>query len=195
MWISAALAVFTMRSPCVYVRFGLATDFCLDKRRSWVVVPQALSQTSPKLALASPRHRQIPPAKRGSRRSSATMRRSFPARAASVGRARRFVTDVLGEEHPDRDTVCLLVSELATNAVVHGLSPFVVTVSTQLGQVYADVTDRATNPPRPMVDVAHEVERGRGLKIVAALSESWGWREAPTGKVVWFVMPRLPPAA
>ncbi|MGW2539792.1 ATP-binding protein [Kitasatospora sp. NPDC001574] len=38
-------------------------------------------------------------------------------------------------------------------------------------------------------------EDGRGLLIADALTESWGWRSHPVGKVVWDVLPLTSPGA
>jgi hypothetical protein len=55
----------------------------------------------------------------------------FPAELDAPGAARRFVVDVLGRWQYDDDLVdevALVVTELTTNAVVHGWSPFTVGV-------------------------------------------------------------------
>jgi hypothetical protein len=87
------------------------------------------------------------------------------------------------------ETAVLLVSELATNAVVHAESKFAVTVvyPSASGRVRVEVTDRdATHPAptRPPPNVPH----GRGLLLVSTLADEWGVQEARrrSGKSIWF---------
>jgi anti-sigma regulatory factor (Ser/Thr protein kinase) len=116
--------------------------------------------------------------------------RRFPESKSSVPQARQFVADSLTAVVPEVcETAALLVSELATNAVVHAESEFAVTVvyPTSAGRVRVEVTDSdATQPAptRPPPNVPH----GRGLLLVASLADEWGVEEARrrSGKSVWF---------
>jgi anti-sigma regulatory factor (Ser/Thr protein kinase) len=110
--------------------------------------------------------------------------RTFEATPLDVGAARRFVVGLLGDR-PDADAVALCVSELATNAVVHARSEFVVSVSLTEEGVYVEVFDRSPAPPRPNLLVSIG-SGGRGLMFVDTLSIAWGSERTPTGKVVWF---------
>ncbi|MFJ5105379.1 ATP-binding protein [Streptomyces sp. NPDC088554] len=122
----------------------------------------------------------------------------------AVGLARLHTADVLSRwgVHADIvETVQLLVSELATNAVRHpkegeeDTSPFSVrnTVQTfeltleMLGDaVRVSVWDRDTRPP-VLKQVGVEATGGRGIFIVAVMSRRWGHYPARgmPGKVVW----------
>jgi hypothetical protein len=55
-------------------------------------------------------------------------------------------------------------------------------------QVVIFVWDASPLPPLPG-DVGEDAESGRGLLIVQAVSERWGWDSPPGmgGKVVWAV--------
>jgi len=116
--------------------------------------------------------------------------RSFLETAPSVPEARGFVSGSLTAIPPQvRATAALLVSELATNAIVHATSSFDVTIvcPTPTGRVRIEVTDTdETRPTRlqPPPNVPH----GRGLLLVARLSDDWGVDEAidRPGKTVWF---------
>jgi anti-sigma regulatory factor (Ser/Thr protein kinase) len=116
--------------------------------------------------------------------------RKFPEAKSSVPQARQFVAESLTSLVPEvSETAALLVSELATNAVVHAASDFAVTVvyPTPSGRVRVEVTDRDETQPaptRPPPNVPH----GRGLFLVATLADEWGVREVRrrSGKSIWF---------
>jgi two-component sensor histidine kinase len=104
--------------------------------------------------------------------------------------ARQFVAEHLTAVAPELcETAALLVSELATNAIVHAASEFAVTVvyPAPSGRVRIEVTDRDLTQPAPTRPPPH-VPHGRGLFLVAALADEWGVEEPRrrTGKAVWF---------
>ena len=84
------------------------------------------------------------------------------------------------------DVAQLLVSELATNAVVHARTDFSVSVHLAAGHLYVELRDG--NPTRPQVVEQRDMaEFGvRGLQVVAGLAGDWGSRIEDYGKVVWF---------
>jgi sigma-B regulation protein RsbU (phosphoserine phosphatase) len=114
----------------------------------------------------------------------------FPAQRASVAAARQFVTESLLDAGVTSvlDDARLLVSELATNAVVHANTDFSVAVHVSAGRVYVEVRD---GDPTEL-DLAglsalpEMVPGGQGLRIVGRLAGSWGARVEDHGKVVWF---------
>lgn len=113
---------------------------------------------------------------------------SFPARPTSVSAARRFVTETLVEAGMTSmvDDARLLISELATNAIVHAGTDFTVTIHISAGHLYVEVRD---GDPTDLVVQRGPRARalsGRGLGIVGRLAESWGSRVEDHGKVVWF---------
>src|SRR5690606_24626581 len=82
------------------------------------------------------------------------------------------------------DTVELLVSELVTNAFVHGAG----TIGLRLikgGNLLCEVYDDGTDLPRLRTAEATD-ESGRGLQLVSHLAARWGAHRAGRGKVVWF---------
>ncbi len=85
-----------------------------------------------------------------------------------------------------RDSVSLMVSELSTNALVHAASGFDVSVDRSELTLLVSVSDRGDGAPvlrSPQSSEPH----GRGLRIVAALSDEWGVLPATDeGKSVWF---------
>jgi anti-sigma regulatory factor (Ser/Thr protein kinase) len=109
-------------------------------------------------------------------------------------RGRHAVTEVLdgwGCETGAREDLLLVVSELVTNAVVHGAEPIVVTMVRAPERVRVEVTDGAAGSsphgnPRPPANA----ETGRGLSVVTRLAVAWGWRASPgSGKTVWAELP------
>jgi anti-sigma regulatory factor (Ser/Thr protein kinase) len=116
--------------------------------------------------------------------------RRFPEAKSSVPQARQFVAESLTDVVPEVcETAALLVSELATNAVVHAESEFAVTVvyPTASGRVRVEVTDRDATQPAP-IRPPPNIPHGRGLLLVASLADEWGVQEARrrAGKSVWF---------
>lgn len=118
--------------------------------------------------------------------------RAFAATSSSVPEVRWWVRDWLhraGVEDDVLATAELLISELATNAVLHarGLQ---VTVSVQTGRhVEAAVRDDERTLPQPRQAQPWE-SGGRGLALVSALADDWGTSPARTGKWVWFRVER-----
>ncbi len=105
---------------------------------------------------------------------------------ASVPAARHFVVDVLrawGQEALTADAA-LIASELATNALTHAASPFRVVVDRQRDGLRIGVEDAAEAPLERRAPSTDDIS-GRGVDIVAALSERWGSSPVPGGKVVW----------
>ncbi|MET8696263.1 ATP-binding protein [Streptomyces bauhiniae] len=114
----------------------------------------------------------------------------YPKTRASVSKARDFArlfADGTGADGLADDLV-LIVSELVTNAVLHGKTPpgrqVEVTLDHSAGRVRVEVRDTGEGIPRRRPSVPLAVA-GRGLEIVDALSEKWGVTEQVVGKTVW----------
>ena len=100
--------------------------------------------------------------------------------------ARRFVAEVL-RERGDIGLICdasLIVSELATNAVVHACSRFEVALHFEPGMVTLSVSDSSDEVPA-IGDPSPADPHGRGLLVVDALARRWGWVQTRRGKSVW----------
>jgi len=90
------------------------------------------------------------------------------------------------------DPVELVVSELATNAVaasrLAGLAPAIrLWLLADAARVLVLVWDASPRPPA-RADAGVDAEGGRGLLLVEAVSNRWGWYrdlQGETGKVVW----------
>ncbi|WP_142214346.1 ATP-binding protein [Streptomyces sp. SLBN-118] len=108
-------------------------------------------------------------------------RRSVPAAREFV---RTAVTDWgLGAR---MDDVLLCVSELATNALVHGVPPgrgYRLKLWLHgAGVLRVEVHDSGGGLPSLQEP---DGESGRGLLLVAALADKWGVDERDPGKIVW----------
>ena len=88
------------------------------------------------------------------------------------------------------DGATIVVSELVTNALVHGDDGGPITLGMDLHdqQVILWVTDRATAVPAQRA-AAPADENGRGLSIVSQLAIRWGVEPTPTGKRVYAELP------
>ena len=83
----------------------------------------------------------------------------------------------------------LVVSELATNAVAHAKTPFVVTLSSTNGTVLLDIQDGSTSAVVPYTPDVMDMS-GRGMMIVELLSQQWGTSIDDRGfKSVWASFP------
>ncbi|MDK0520124.1 ATP-binding protein [Streptomyces sp. ML-6] len=86
------------------------------------------------------------------------------------------------------DALAVVVSELAANAVVHGLVPgrdFELRLVVLAGTLRVEVSDaRGEREPEPR-PFRPGAESGFGLHLVGALATSWGVKDRVVGKTVW----------
>lgn len=86
-----------------------------------------------------------------------------------------------------RDAAELLVSELVTNALLHGEGSMIrVTLGCRLGALHCEVEDAGSARPAVRQGDNEEGESGRGLVLVEHLAARWGSRPSGWGKTVWF---------
>jgi anti-sigma regulatory factor (Ser/Thr protein kinase) len=119
-------------------------------------------------------------------RSEAT----FDGIPASVSAARRFAAEALrAASRPDQEwAVTLLVSELATNAVLHAKTPFTVVMEIREQEIRVAVTDQSLRRPSRR-SASEAATTGRGLNLLDELSRSWDVEVRETRKTVWAVVP------
>jgi hypothetical protein len=112
--------------------------------------------------------------------------RSFVCERRSSGRARQFVADRLMAwgRYTVVDDASIVVAELATNAVLHARSEFIVALSSHGDAVRVSVRDASARLPAPQDPTPSSIS-GRGLVLVAAVAQRWGTELLPDGKVVW----------
>ncbi|MFJ5274935.1 SpoIIE family protein phosphatase [Streptomyces sp. NPDC088358] len=115
----------------------------------------------------------------------------FPSVPAVVSRARTLAARQLtqwGLEHLAESTE-LIVSELFTNALIHGNGECNSdhTIGLRLirhTMLTCEVSDASHS--HPLVRQAHTTdENGRGLFLITQLSRRWGTRHIPDGKIIW----------
>lgn len=119
-----------------------------------------------------------------------TLSTDLPCSADSIGAARQLVnghTSSLASQQ--REDAALMVSELVTNAVVHGVGAIWLRIDLEADAVRIEVADegnvRVTPTPEPG---AHG---GWGLRIVEQLADDWGVLDGSTR--VWFRLRRPHP--
>ena len=136
------------------------------------------------------------PAPAGRTRLPRIATRTLGADACSVRAARDFTAATLcrwGTAERGQD-IAIVVSELLTNALRHALprSDDIARRPIRLGLlqpgpcVLCAVADPSTAAPAPRVP-SSLAETGRGLHIIYALSDQWGYVPNDTGKVVWAI--------
>lgn len=118
--------------------------------------------------------------------SELSARFDLPLHTGSPGAARRAVAELLaawGFDDPDwtQDTV-LVVSELVSNALLHGGGCVGIDVQAHDGVVVIGIADGSAVIPRPR---AGDATGGRGLLLVEALTQQWGVENHHGGKRVW----------
>ncbi|GGK45737.1 hypothetical protein Ppa06_01660 [Planomonospora parontospora subsp. parontospora] len=122
----------------------------------------------------------------------------LPPHAESVHSARSFATGTLSGWRLDDlgENMGIVVSELATNAIRHGLrlaadrtrEPVRLSLIRRDRMVVCALNDPGAGSPTLRDPSPLEVG-GLGLHIVESLSVRWGWAPlAPYGKIVWAVL-------
>lgn len=109
----------------------------------------------------------------------------------SIRIARDFVTQTLDAYAIGTavvDDAVLIVSELLTNAVLHGSDSAECDVTVKLigiaMRLRIEVYDASPLAPAQRLE-DNGIENGRGLVIVDRLADRWGWEPTAVGKFVW----------
>ncbi|SES35806.1 Anti-sigma regulatory factor (Ser/Thr protein kinase) [Pedococcus cremeus] len=114
----------------------------------------------------------------------------LPNDKTAPGSARAFLREAACEVHHAEvlGEAELLVSELVTNAVLHGAPPITLRVECDGTRLRVSVTDRNSDPAY-VRDAGPEDESGRGIRLVDFISDEWGVEpRLGEGKDVWFTI-------
>jgi len=104
---------------------------------------------------------------------------------ASVRRAREFAHATLSDAGcTDDGAIDIVISELVTNAIVHGGPPITLHLWPHPGHVRVGVSDSSPATPERR-DAAVSSHSGRGLMIVERLAMHWGSDPRHDGKLAW----------
>jgi anti-sigma regulatory factor (Ser/Thr protein kinase) len=122
-----------------------------------------------------------------------TVKANFDRTVEAVALARHFSGEVLGGVATDVVLeVMLMVSELATNAIVHAGTTFGLSIERADRWVRVEVVDGGSGDVQMLAPSMGD-SQGRGLQLVELLSDRWGTTSLTEGgKVVWFVRNLFP---
>ena len=107
--------------------------------------------------------------------------------ASSLREGRRFVAETLRDWQVDEariEPVLLVANELMANAIVHAKSAPVLSLEEDGGDLLLRVADTSSAAPTPRIPTTNAAG-GRGLIMVEALADRWGFDAHSSGKVVW----------
>lgn len=110
----------------------------------------------------------------------------YPGLPGSVGQARAVAAASLPAGCPRAGDVAVVVSELATNALLHSASgkpggTFQVRVEAEPGGVAVAVVDQGP----ALMPATRDDEGGRGLAMVAVLADAYEVTVTDTGRTAW----------
>ncbi|WKU48454.1 SpoIIE family protein phosphatase [Streptomyces sp. VNUA116] len=114
----------------------------------------------------------------------------LPAERSTVADARKYASEQLAAWGLEElgFTTELVVSELVTNAVRHAYAPIRLRLIRERSSLICEVSDASSTSPR-MRRARVTDEGGRGLLLVAQLTERWGTRFTADGKTIWAAQP------
>ena len=82
----------------------------------------------------------------------------------------------------------LLTSEIVTHTMVHTDCPVHLVVESHSSSVLVEIKTVASHVQVVEGEEVGEADHGRGMVLLDALSDRWGWWEADGGKVIWFAL-------
>lgn len=108
--------------------------------------------------------------------------------------ARAVIQEYLSEDATQGEIsdVRLLLSELVTNAVVHGEGPITLRLTVEAELIRGEVVDDGGGFEREIREHGPDEVGGRGLLLVASLAHRWGVYEGSSH--VWFELDRTRPS-
>jgi anti-sigma regulatory factor (Ser/Thr protein kinase) len=114
------------------------------------------------------------------------LRLALPTDAGRAGRrARTVLAGYTGRDWHRLDDAQLALTEIVSNACLHGMGKALVQLWLESGLLRAEVTDDGAGFDPSAAGTASD-DGGRGLVLVDAVSDRWGAADHPTR--VWFEM-------
>ncbi len=111
---------------------------------------------------------------------------------AQLSRLRHELSEATGGDpgalDPVGERMLLIASELATNALVHGIPPTVVTLLRSAGHLLLDVADHDVDNAPEIAGERPVGMGGFGLQIARRLSQDVGWYAEEDTKHVWALL-------
>lgn len=111
-----------------------------------------------------------------------------PAFVSSCRRITAVMLRLWEVPEPAVENAVLIVSELVTNAIEYGGTETALRVRLSSNELYLEVSDGSSNPA-VLQTPADDDESGRGLYLVALLTDRWGTSDC--GTTTWCTL-RLP---
>lgn len=115
--------------------------------------------------------------------------KTYDRSATSVGEVRQLLREVYSQEElvVDLDLIVVLLSEVATNAVLHagGSLYWVVLHAPEDGYVHMEVHDESRVLPKRRTPSGLD-DHGRGLRLLSECAPGWSAELTLTGKAVHF---------
>jgi anti-sigma regulatory factor (Ser/Thr protein kinase) len=105
---------------------------------------------------------------------------------ATPADARAWLRTLLPENSHDAE---LVLSELVTNAVIHGTGPVRCTATIDADAITLEVSQPAVGAIHIPSAAEGDAIGGRGLSIVEAVSETWGTRFDGAHFTAWATLP------
>lgn len=113
----------------------------------------------------------------------------LPASLTAPGLARQFLRRWACPHHLTApDDALLLVSELVTNALIHGAPPIRLTMHCADARTVVRVTDSGHQPILLQPLAAADGLSGRGLRLLEVIATDWGVDSHTNSKTVWFTL-------
>ena len=104
-------------------------------------------------------------------------------------RARRAVRERAATVVADEmllDDIELMAAEAVANAILHGTGIVTVTIATDGRRIRVDVTD--DGPAQDDADSEPRLDHGRGLTVIDALADEWGFDQSSRRTRLWFLV-------
>ena len=119
--------------------------------------------------------------------------RIFPSAATSVPEARIWARQILCGWGMAASDAELALSEMITNAVVHGSGEFRAELSCVDSGARLEVRDAGGTGRLVRRHTGHDRPGAHGLDVISLVSTSWGWNQTYAGDTtVWAVVPATP---